>query len=227
MVLSSILQQTCTSPTQEDLTRALHDHGDFTFGGNQPLSMLRRKKLSNIFFWLTLVFTSVPLHLLLNAMLGESYGFDSLDDLSDQLSNGTCQIVLRTWIAFIVGVMVFIKAFTILGFVISSRYWKQERCNTLGDLIATSVGHCELRVHSGTRLDKVMHKTAFLSRMSLFEHMTIMDFGPILLATLALAGIATDVAAQYNSPEGQTLNSIIVVILAANVCPTLLYCSFV
>lgn len=70
--ISNYLQQLCTSPTSEDIRSEMRQHGDIDFGANLPSALFRRIKKRKLIvaLWLLLLFTSLPMHLFLNASIG-------------------------------------------------------------------------------------------------------------------------------------------------------------
>jgi hypothetical protein len=70
LFISTQLQQLCTSPSAVDIATEL-DKGDASFGANAPWRMFRRSGNRGVsFFWVFLVVSSLPLHLLLNGIFG-------------------------------------------------------------------------------------------------------------------------------------------------------------
>jgi hypothetical protein len=69
MASSNYLQQICASPTVEFIARELRRGKDWKFGSNSPRAVLRQT-VSLSLFWLLLVLTSVPLHIMINGIVG-------------------------------------------------------------------------------------------------------------------------------------------------------------
>ena len=66
---SNYLQQICTSPTISEILDEARAHRNVIFGSNSPVAMFRRKSNTR-WVWISLVITSLPLHLLLNGITG-------------------------------------------------------------------------------------------------------------------------------------------------------------
>lgn len=64
---SNYLQQICTSPTAEHV---IHREGNIKFGSNMPVELFRNKGWQMKLFWILLISTSLPLHLMLNGIIG-------------------------------------------------------------------------------------------------------------------------------------------------------------
>lgn len=66
---SNYLQSICASPNIFQITKQLREKKNVTFGSNSPRSVMNRG-LWLILFWLILVFTSIPLHIMINGIMG-------------------------------------------------------------------------------------------------------------------------------------------------------------
>jgi hypothetical protein len=67
---SNYLQQICTSPSLTEITKQMKRRGDIYFGSNSPSSVMRQKNRSLTWLWLSLVLTSIPIHIMLNGIVG-------------------------------------------------------------------------------------------------------------------------------------------------------------
>ena len=70
--ISNYLQQICISPTDENIFIEVRERGDVMFGDNSLSSLVRRmsRRKSVCIFWVLLLLTSLPAHLLLNGSVG-------------------------------------------------------------------------------------------------------------------------------------------------------------
>jgi hypothetical protein len=66
---SNYVQQICTSPCLAEIAKQMDLRGDIYFGSNSPSAVMRQKS-SLTFLWLSLVLTSIPIHIMLNGILG-------------------------------------------------------------------------------------------------------------------------------------------------------------
>jgi hypothetical protein len=66
---SNYLQQICSSPSISEIAMRVGQGRDFQFGSNSPGSVLRQK-FTLALVWVLLVLTSLPLHLMLNGIMG-------------------------------------------------------------------------------------------------------------------------------------------------------------
>ena len=68
---SNYLQQICTSPEFRDIAAEIGSTGDSFFGANSPSRLFRRRNsLTGI--WAMLIMTSLPIHLMLNGIIGHA-----------------------------------------------------------------------------------------------------------------------------------------------------------
>jgi hypothetical protein len=68
---SNYLQQICTSPEFRDIAAEIGSTGDSYFGANSPSRLFRRwNSLTGI--WVMLIMTSLPIHLMLNGIIGHA-----------------------------------------------------------------------------------------------------------------------------------------------------------
>jgi len=79
---SNYLQQICASPDLEEIERRLKAKGDLSFGANSASSVFGQRSFSLKVIWLSFVVTSVPIHVMLNGIVG--YAVHPVDDLSGQ-----------------------------------------------------------------------------------------------------------------------------------------------
>ena len=73
---SNFLQQICSSPSITDIANRLQTGKDLKFGSNSPAAVFRQKTSLTI-VWLSLVLTSLPLHVMINGIMG--YAVSSID----------------------------------------------------------------------------------------------------------------------------------------------------
>jgi hypothetical protein len=66
---SNYLQQICSSPSISEIAMRVGQGRDFQFGSNSPGSVFRQKFTLTL-VWILLVLTSLPLHLMLNGIMG-------------------------------------------------------------------------------------------------------------------------------------------------------------
>ena len=67
---SNYLQQICASPDLEEIERRLKSSGDVSFGANSASSVFGQRSFSLKLIWLSFVLTSVPIHVMLNGIVG-------------------------------------------------------------------------------------------------------------------------------------------------------------
>jgi hypothetical protein len=67
---SNYLQQICTSPTAKQVGHLLSTQGDIKFGSNMPVELFKRKGWKMKLFWVLLILTSIPVHVLINGVVG-------------------------------------------------------------------------------------------------------------------------------------------------------------
>lgn len=67
---SNYLQQICASPDLEEIERRLGSSGDVSFGANSASSVFGQRSFSLKLIWLSFVLTSVPIHVMLNGIVG-------------------------------------------------------------------------------------------------------------------------------------------------------------
>src|SRR5579859_6147012 len=70
--ISTYIQQLCTSPTHEDISREMKEKGDVIFGTNSPMSLFCRvkRRTSICLLWIFLFLSSIPIHLFANSSFG-------------------------------------------------------------------------------------------------------------------------------------------------------------
>jgi len=68
--MSNYIQQLCSSPTEEDISRGFRARGDTRFGANSPSSIFEMSCKNLRLIWISLLLTSLPLHLMLNGITG-------------------------------------------------------------------------------------------------------------------------------------------------------------
>ena len=73
---SNFLQQICSSPSITDIAERLQTGKDLKFGSNSPGAVFRQKT-SLTLLWVSLVLTSLPLHVMINGIMG--YAVSSID----------------------------------------------------------------------------------------------------------------------------------------------------
>jgi hypothetical protein len=66
---SNYLQQICSSPTLDVIKKRIEKGKDLKFGSNSPSSVFSQKKTLTL-LWLSLLLTSLPLHIMINGILG-------------------------------------------------------------------------------------------------------------------------------------------------------------
>jgi hypothetical protein len=66
---SNYLQQICTSTSVTEVAKQLKRHGDVKFGANSPSAVFRQRSTLTL-LWLSLVITSLPIHIMLNGIMG-------------------------------------------------------------------------------------------------------------------------------------------------------------
>ena len=69
---SNYLQQVCSSPDYHEITRQLKKWGDVSFGSNSLASIFRTENKSLKLLWLSLILSSLPIHIMLNGVIGYS-----------------------------------------------------------------------------------------------------------------------------------------------------------
>ena len=79
---SNYLQQICASPDMEEIERRLESNGDISFGANSASSVFGQRSFSLKLIWLSFVLTSVPIHVMLNGIVG--YAVHPVTDLNGQ-----------------------------------------------------------------------------------------------------------------------------------------------
>jgi hypothetical protein len=67
---SNYLQHICSSPDYSEIIRQMQERGDISFGANSFLSVIRQKSTSLKVLWFSLLLSSLPLHTMLNGILG-------------------------------------------------------------------------------------------------------------------------------------------------------------
>ena len=67
---SNYLQQVCSSPDIEEVERRLESNGDISFGANSASSVFSQRSFSLKLIWLSFVLTSVPIHVMINGIVG-------------------------------------------------------------------------------------------------------------------------------------------------------------
>jgi hypothetical protein len=73
---SNFLQQICSSPSITEIADRIHAGKDLKFGSNSPAAVFRQKTSLSL-LWLSLVLTSLPLHIMINGIMG--YAVNSID----------------------------------------------------------------------------------------------------------------------------------------------------
>ena len=68
--MSNYIQQLCSSPTEEDISHGFRTRGDTQFGANSPTSVLKMSHKNLRLIWISLLLTSLPVHLMLNGITG-------------------------------------------------------------------------------------------------------------------------------------------------------------
>jgi hypothetical protein len=79
---SNYLQQICSSPDFKTIKKRIEEGKDLKFGSNSPSSVFRQKK-SLTFLWISLLLTSLPLHIMINGILG--YAVNSIPATSSAI----------------------------------------------------------------------------------------------------------------------------------------------
>jgi hypothetical protein len=79
---SNYIQQVCTSPSITEIARQIRQRGDVSFGANSPSALLRQRSTTLKLLWLSLVFTSLPIHIMLNGIIG--YAIFAVDDVGSR-----------------------------------------------------------------------------------------------------------------------------------------------
>jgi hypothetical protein len=86
---SNYLQQICTSPSVTGVTKQLKRHGDVKFGANSPSAVFRQRSTLTM-LWLSLVITSLPIHIMLNGIMG--YAVFPIDASGQAIESGASGI---------------------------------------------------------------------------------------------------------------------------------------
>src|SRR2546423_3847835 len=68
--MSNYIQQLCSSPTEEDVLHGFRKRGDMLFGANSPTSVFQMGHKNLRLIWISLLLTSLPVHLMLNGITG-------------------------------------------------------------------------------------------------------------------------------------------------------------
>ena len=68
--MSNYIQQLCSSPTEEDVLHGFRKRGDILFGANSPTSVFQMRHKNLRLIWISLLLTSLPVHLMLNGITG-------------------------------------------------------------------------------------------------------------------------------------------------------------
>jgi hypothetical protein len=84
---SNYLQQICSSPSINEIASRVGQGKDFRFGSNSPSSAFRQKATLTL-VWIMLVLTSLPLHLMLNGIMGYAVTPIDAEGHAVQISGG-------------------------------------------------------------------------------------------------------------------------------------------
>ncbi|ORY83756.1 hypothetical protein BCR37DRAFT_386772 [Protomyces lactucae-debilis] len=220
MMLSGRVQQLCTSPTMNDIEHELQTPGSsLPFCTNSVFAMFHRKHRPAIFVWFIMAVTSLPMHLLLNAIFGESLEFRSRKDLASQISTGTCLIVIRPWVSFVVSIIILVKAAVIL--LVARKHWRLKRYNFMGDFLVIVPGQPHLVPDEGCLVDRKGSKTIIKAdpdkTKRIIHFLTWLEVGPLIIMAICYGALVADLEALYSAPRGETLGAQIWVIIAANI----------
>lgn len=241
MVFSSTIQRLCTAPDLWEIRRELARVGDFEFGCNSPVAMIRRRRWGSLGVWLIMVVTSLPLHLLINAVFGQSNEFSSIEALAKQTETGICRIVMRPWIGAVIALMTMLKAVVILMYIRYNDNLHREKYKNLGDIISAALGNPDL-VQGLSSMEDTTHGVFASSRALTFKsteglpvstyqvrtqphkinrftikYVTQGEFVSLLGMMFMAAVVLIEVGVNYNAPQGSSIAKQIQVILAVNV----------
>lgn len=100
LAASNYLQQICSSPSLSEIEKHLKAGRDVIFGSNSPLAVYRLKNTVLTVLWTSLILTSLPLHLLVNGVVGYAIYIVAADSSAIEIpvrGNATIPEYARNW----------------------------------------------------------------------------------------------------------------------------------